>query len=399
MERRIAAGLAYAAPWIPIVAAAGIIAALHFQSGAETHRSREVAVLAGLGFASLVGAAAAVISAPRSTPQNANSRAYAQVMERLRSLRVRIASIGKMVGEKDLDSSGLGEATAHLLAIEERLCLVGPNAPSLAIDPTWASASAYQDLWTAIHRAEEALICYATHDELVAGVASDKRRVAGSPLAKFAVELEQVAADLDRSKAENAAVATRLRLIRRAINDYRDGRWDGLITARNHLVRSALMTAWTAFSLLLLAVALGAPRESIAAGAVFFLVGALVGLLAQVRADAKRNDVVEDYGLASARLYQTVLASGLAGVAGVLLMPIAIDVGGASTFTGATLSTVFNVTQNPGQLLLAAVFGLSPQLLFDRLGATADEYKAQLTNTQVSSSGSDTSDTAENGQG
>ena len=399
MERRITAGLAYAAPWIPIAAAAGIIAALHLQSGAETHRSREIAVLAGLGFAVLVGAVAAVISAPRSTPQNANSRAYAQVMERLRSLRVRIASVGKLVSEKDLDSASVEEATAHLLAIEERLCLTGPNAPSRAIDPTWASASAYQDLWTAIHRAEESLIYYATHDELVAGVASDKLRVAGSALAKFAADLEQVSADLGNSNAEDAAVAARLRLIRRAINDYRDGRWDGLITARNHLVRSALMTAWTAFSLLLLAVALGASRESIAAGAVFFLVGALVGLLAQVRADAKRNDVVEDYGLASARLYQTVLASGLAGVAGVLLMPIAIDVGGATASTAATLSSVFNVTDNPGQLLLAAVFGLSPQLLLDRLGASADEYKAQLTNTQVSGSGSDTSETADDGKG
>jgi hypothetical protein len=400
VERRITAGLAYAAPWIPIAAAAGIIAALHLPSGAETYQGREVAVLVGLGFAAFVGVAAAIVSAPRSTPQQANSRAYAQVMERLRALRVRIASVGKMVSEKNADSSsGLEEATAHLLAVEERLCLVGPNAPSRAIDPTWASASAYQDLWTGIHRAEEALISYATHDELVAGVASDKLRVAGSPLSKFAPELEKVAADLDRSKAEDAAVASRLRLIRRAINDYRDGRWDGLITARNHLVRSALMTAWTAFSLLLLAVTLGAPRESIAAGAVFFLVGALVGLLAQVRADAKRNDVVEDYGLASARLYQTVLASGLAGVAGVLIMPIAIDVGGASSSTGATLSSVFNVTQNPGQLLLAAVFGLSPQLLFDRLGATADQYKAQLTSTQVSSSGSGTSETAETGEG
>jgi hypothetical protein len=399
VERRIAAGLAYAAPWIPIAAAAGIIAALHLP-GAETHQTREVAVLAGLAFAALVGVAAAIVGAPRSTPQQANSRAYAQVMERLHALRVRISSVGKMGGEKDFDAcSGLEEARAHLFAVEERLCFVGPNAPSRAIDPTWASASAYQDLWSGIHRAEEALICYGTHDELVAGVASDKLRVAGSPLAKFAADLHRVAADLDRSKADDAAAAGRLRLIRRAINEYRDGRRDGLITARNHLVRSALMTAWTAFALLLLAVALGAPRESIAAGAVFFLVGALVGLLAQVRADAKRNDVVEDFGLASARLYQTVLASGLAGVAGVLLMPIAIDVGGASSSTGATLSSVFNVTQNPGQLLLAAVFGLSPQLLFDRLGATADQYKAQLTSTQVSSSGSATSETAETREG
>jgi hypothetical protein len=399
MERRVAAGLAHAAPWIPIAAAAGIIAALYLSPGAETHQTRQVAVLVGLAFAALVGALAAATTAQRSTPQRANSRAYAQVMERVRALRVQIACIEQRVEAREASAcTGLAEATAQVLAVEERLCLVGPNAPSRSIDPTWSSAAAYQDLWTGIHRAEEALVCHATRDELAAGLANDRQRVASSPLGKsFVAQIEQLAADLDGSKAEVAAVALRLRGIRRAINEYRDGRWDGLITARNHLVHSALMTAWTAFGLLILAIALGAPRDSIAAGGVFFLVGALVGLLAQVRSDARRQDVVEDYGLASARLYQTVLASGLAGVAGVLLMPIAIDVSGDISNGG--LGSVFNVTQNPGQLLLAAVFGLSPQLLFDRLGAAADQYKAQLVSTQVASSAPATPAPAENGEG
>ena len=393
MERRIAAGLALAAPWIPIAAAAGLIGALYLSPGAETHRTRQVAVLVGLAFSALVGAVAAATNAQRSTPQRANSRAYAQVMERVRALRVQIAGVQKRVDANEVSSStALDEATAQILAVEERLCLVGPNVPAHAIDPTWSSAAAYQDLWTGIHRAEEALVLYATRDELAAGLVNDRLRVASSPLGKsFVGEIEELAAALDGSPAELAAASLRLRGIRRAINEYRDGRWDGLITARNHLVRSALMTAWTAFGLLVLAVALGAPRDSIAAGGVFFLVGALVGLLAQVRSDARRHDVVEDYGLASARLYQTVLASGLAGVAGVLLMPIAIDLGGNSATTTASLSTVFNVTQNPGQLLIAGVFGLSPQLLFDRLGATADQYKAQLSSTQVASAEPSTS--------
>jgi len=352
-----------------------------------------VAVLVRLAFSALVGAVAAATNAQRSTPQRANSRAYAQVMERVRALRVQIAGVQKRVDANEVSSStALDEATAQILAVEERLCLVGPNVPAHAIDPTWSSAAAYQDLWTGIHRAEEALVLYATRDELAAGLVNDRLRVASSPLGKsFVGEIEELAAALDGSPAELAAASLRLRGIRRAINEYRDGRWDGLITARNHLVRSALMTAWTAFGLLVLAVALGAPRDSIAAGGVFFLVGALVGLLAQVRSDARRHDVVEDYGLASARLYQTVLASGLAGVAGVLLMPIAIDLGGNSAATTASLSTVFNVTQNPGQLLIAGVFGLSPQLLFDRLGATADQYKAQLSSTQVASAEPSTS--------
>lgn len=388
IERRIAAGFTHAAPWVPLSAAAGLIAALYLSTGAETHQTREVAVLIGLAFAALVGVVATFATAGRSTPQTANSRAFAQVMDRVRALRVRIECVGGSVKAGTADPcQGLNEATAQLLAVEERLCLVGPGAQSRAIDPTWTTASAYQDLWNGIHRAEEALVCYASHDELLALAASDTLRVASSSLSSsLSAELEKVAKQL-QGAADDKAAAIRLRAIHRAINEFRDGRWDGLITARKHLVRSALMTAWTAFGVLILAVALGASRDSIAAGGVFFLVGALVGLLAQVRSDARRNDVVEDYGLASARLYQTVLASGLAGVAGVLLMPIALDLSGGSNGTGASLATVFDVTRNPGQLLLAGVFGLSPQLLFDRLGASADQYKAQLSSTQVASSG------------
>lgn len=393
-ERFIASGYAHAAPWIPISAAAGMVAALYLTTGPETHQTREMAVLIGLAFAGVVGVVATVATAQRSTPQHANSRAFAQVMERRTALQVQIASIKvEKHGPNDSrtdqartdPSLALNVAKAQLGTLEERLCLTGPNAPARAMDPTWTSASAYQDLWTGIHRAEEALVEYQTRDELKASVADDMRRVAASPLSDaLTKELRQVATDLKNEGNDVLAIAIRLRGIRRAINEFRDGRWDGLITARNHLVRSALMTAWTAFGLLILAVALGASRDSIAAGGVFFLVGALVGLLAQVRADARRNDVVEDYGLASARLYQTVLASGLAGVAGVVLMPVVIDLsGGLNVGTNASLSAVFDVTQNPGQLLLAAVFGLSPQLLFDRLGATADQYKAQLSSTQV----------------
>jgi hypothetical protein len=398
VERFVASGYTHAAPWIPISAAAGIIAALYLPSGPETHATREMAVVLGLGFATVVGVVATIVTAGRSTPQYANPRAFAQVMERVRALNVQIA--GLAANQKHRPEDGLAMARTQLHAVEERLCLYGSNAPARAIDPTWSSAAAYQDLWTGIHRAEEALVVYQGKAELKAGVAEDLLRVESSPLSKLLTdELKEVDKGLG-SATDVTAIAVRLRSIRRAINEFRDGRWDGLIAARNHLVRSALMTAWTAFAILILAVALGAPRDSVAAGAVFFLVGAVVGLLARVRADARRNNVVEDYGLASARLYQTVLASGLAAVAGVVLAPIAGDISsGVAIGSGSGLGTVFDVTQNPGQLLLAAVFGLSPQLLFDRLGASADQYQAQLSSTQVSASVPQTSDAVGDAQG
>jgi hypothetical protein len=256
------------------------------------------------------------------------------------------------------------------------------------VGPAWATGAGYQDLWNAIHRAEEALLVFAPKEELKATVDQEKLRVQGSELAKpLNEELERIMTQVFAPTTSPDAlveVRARLRQLRRAINEWRDERWDGLIRARLRLVRSAVATAWTAFGLLVLALALGAPRDSIGASAVFFFVGALVGLVAQVRSDARQEEAVEDYGLAGARLYQTVLASGLAAVAGVLLTPLLAEVAGAASQPdAAALSNKFNVALNPGQLIPAAVFGLSPQVLFDRLKSSADQYKTQLAKTTV----------------
>ena len=380
MGPRTSAGMSHAAPWVPISAAAGTIAALYLLLGSGTLETRRIAVGIGLGFALLVGALIATLTAPRSSPSRANSRAYALVRQRICALRARFDCLTPREGA----CIELEEAKAQVDQVEKRIGL-GDAPLTELIDPSWSTGAGYQDLWTAIHRAEEALIAYASDAELSAGIFHDKLRVKGSHLAKtLEEELDSITTELHKPSGDLPEVRARLREIRRAVNEYRDERWDGLVRARLRLVRSALMTAWTAYGLLILAVVLRVPRDSIAAGLVFFIVGALVGLVAQVRSDARRNEAVEDYGLASARLYQTVLASGLAGVAGVLLMPFVAQVASAASgAAGAGMTNAFNVALNPGQLILAAVFGLSPQLIFDRLTASADQYKAQLSTTQA----------------
>jgi hypothetical protein len=178
-----------------------------------------------------------------------------------------------------------------------------------------------------------------------------------------------------------------VREVRHALNDFRDSRVDGIVRARNRLARTTMMTSFTAYLLLLLALALGAPRTSIAAAAIFFLVGALIGLFAQLRSDAELEGVVEDYGLNAARLRQTAVVSGLAAVAGVVLTAIAIDTTGTAQRT-TSLAQIFNIGNSPGQLLIAAVFGLSPQLLIDRLTERAAQYGKDLNDTEAAASGS-----------
>jgi hypothetical protein len=157
---------------------------------------------------------------------------------------------------------------------------------------------------------------------------------------------------------------------------------DGLVRARNRLARTTNATAWAIYIVLVAAIALDATRENLVAAVVFFSVGALIGLFAELRSDAKRDEAVEDYGLSAVRLRQTALASGLAAVAGVILTAIAISTTDTSTAGGTqSLSEIFDAGDSPGQLLIAAVFGLSPHLLIERLTATADQYRKDLSQT------------------
>ncbi len=130
------------------------------------------------------------------------------------------------------------------------------------------------------------------------------------------------------------------------------------------------------------------------AGVAFYLVGALVGLFNRLRGEADSDSAVEDYGLALARLVHTPLFSGLAAVSGVLLTAILAGFSGVATTSSGTasaslLSDIFKL--NPGSLLLAALFGLTPGLLIDRLGqakALTDNIKATGAPNQTPSSAS-----------
>ncbi len=210
-----------------------------------------------------------------------------------------------------------------------------------------------------------------------------------------------------------------LRHVTHAINDYRDEQWEGLLRIRNRLLATVLLAGLVTYILLGLAVVMAGdtsapttadangatiaadangtsattvangtsstaknPKTPIMAGVAFYLVGALVGLFNRLRSEADSDSAVEDYGLALARLVHTPLFSGLAAVSGVLLTAILAGFSGVATATPtdtsvSLLPTIFKI--NPGSLLLAALFGLTPGLLIDRLGqakALTDNIKA-----------------------
>ncbi len=89
----------------------------------------------------------------------------------------------------------------------------------------------------------------------------------------------------------------------------------------------------------------------------------------------------DDFGLSTARLIHIPWLSGLAAVGGVLITSILDDnqfinnVGSTST-----LSELFK--SSPALLVVAAVFGLTPDLIIRRLTQQADKYKEDLQSTQ-----------------
>lgn len=205
---------------------------------------------------------------------------------------------------------------------------------------------------------------------------------------------------LDEAAAEIQARAV-LRDIRRTITDFRDDKWEGLARARTRLIVTGACTGLTGYALLALAILGRARADLILGAAAFYLVGATVGLFNQLRRAALDQTAIEDFGFSRTRLIATPMLSGIAAVAGVLLAGLLYAVagesrliyqdlgdvgalsGGSATLSPDLMSAVFDVGRNPFGLLVAATFGLTPDLLVDRLQHQADRFRRDLSSTNA----------------
>jgi hypothetical protein len=172
------------------------------------------------------------------------------------------------------------------------------------------------------------------------------------------------------------------------------------------LLWTGTVTGMGGFLLLALAILRGVSDSAVVAATVFYLVGATVGLFNQLSSgwgDAGATE--EDYGLTQARLMYTPLLSGLAAIGGVLVTTMLyatlsgpIVTTPEPTNSGQGSSTVETVEAEPSTvnlsvpqvedifdlgegrfgLVIAAVFGLTPGLLVDRLKSEGERYKADL---------------------
>lgn len=282
----------------------------------------------------------------------------------------------------------------------------------------WVLGTGYISTWSLVHRAEEALIDLEPCETVIAGALYDEMRLLGLAITNndsLLTKLRKAVRDLsapatkyldktsetsenDRSgtdtnqggntnsgtnpgEVERQARAV-LRVVRHTINRFRDDRRDGLVRARNRLVRALLFTGLTSYLLLVLAIRMQSEVEppEVVAGTAFYLVGAIVGLFARLRTEARSDHAIEDFGLSTARLIHTPLLSGLAAIGGVALVVTLTEEG---QWSAVTMSDIFSLS--PYTLILAAVFGLTPGLLIDRLKQQTDEYKTDLRSSEATS--------------
>ncbi|HEX6507847.1 MAG TPA: hypothetical protein VF221_09470, partial [Chloroflexota bacterium] len=173
--------------------------------------------------------------------------------------------------------------------------------------------------------------------------------------------------------------------VRCIINDFRDARWDALVRRRNHLLEAVIFTRITAYGLLGLTILNGVQTSTILAVTVFYLVGALVGLFNRLQLIGASGLAVEDYGLSTAVLTEIAPFSGLAAVGGVIITGL---LGVALTHSGTTgsmdLGSIFNLRTDQFGIVVAAVFGLTPNLLTSNLQKVSDQYKTDLKSTATS---------------
>jgi uncharacterized membrane protein len=171
-------------------------------------------------------------------------------------------------------------------------------------------------------------------------------------------------------------------LVRRELNTFREGLVTKFIQTRNRLIISSYFTWLAVLALLAFVVTVGNVRHELLYGAtIYFFTGALVGLINRLRHDANDRSVEDDYGLSTTLLLHIPLFSGVAAVTGVFLVALAgqlptSQAGGQSIFDQA-----FIIGSYPYGLIIAAAFGLTPDLLFHHLRKETEVLKEKSQST------------------
>lgn len=176
-----------------------------------------------------------------------------------------------------------------------------------------------------------------------------------------------------------------LRDARQTLNDFRASQWDGLVRLRNQIYGTSLFTAILTYALLCAAIISGVYEPQLKAALFFYLIGATVGLFSRLYTERQSDNAIDDYGLTIARVMVTPIVSGVAAIAGVLVISLLslnlFNTPGDKTNVGLpSLKLVYDLVANQQGIIIAAIFGFAPNLLLNALQQKANDATTKLKN-------------------
>ena len=342
----------------------------------------------------------------------ANASSYELLLNRLYQLQ---ALITTLQAEPKLETKSVQTISKEEVSNSLNAIYLGLTQKGIS----WILGTGYVNMWRLMHRVDEALIDIepieavihdALHDEISLQDATienkddllNKLRRALKILDQGgAVYLNQQVLQDDQTKPPdhqatpsakqntvnpkqndglfsntiNSATQARsiIREVRFSLHQFRDDRWDMLLRFRTRLMNMILVTGLLLYVLVEFAIIMSIGAEMLKAAIILYFVGAIVGLFSRLYDQAKTDTSIDDFRLAAVRLLAAPLYSGLAAIGGVVIVQRAI----------LTNNNVFDL--NLTNILVAAVFGLTPSLFVNALQRQADQYKADLKSTQTSS--------------
>lgn len=175
--------------------------------------------------------------------------------------------------------------------------------------------------------------------------------------------------------------------VRQTLNDFRINRLFELVQQRSNLVLAITVTGAMTYILVCLALLIS-PKNLYTiflSGTAYFIVGASAGLFGRLYSVSTANRTSNSYGLPTARTNTVVHLSGIAGVGGVFVTQALFQI---------TNLTYPGLSQQPfafslPNLLIAATFGLTPNLLIKNLQKQAEKSISDLESTKPSVIGKD----------
>ncbi|MFN8525880.1 MAG: hypothetical protein U0821_22500 [Chloroflexota bacterium] len=401
---RFRGSLVFTAPLAPILAALITVAAYSMDLFNLSARAEHV-LIAGTANLLIAWLGLSLLHAMLglSAPAQVNATSYRLLRSRLDELEARVAYQSTAVAvapphESEADIAR-DEIHRHIADIRAGLSSEGTQ---------WITGHAPNALWRRVHRAEEAWLVLAPPEDVVDAADEARLCIADSKLARESAKLmkEQLGAAVPvqsggpfHSRAEVITTQARVavRSIWLALHNYRDDRWDALMRARNKLLVTLAVSAIVAYGMLCLSILADSKKEILQGVVAFYFVGALVGVLDRLYSQSRASRAVDDYGLSLARLLTTPHLSGLAAILGIIFVSAASPAATGSSDNG--LSTHIFSALNAPSLALAAVFGLSPRLLFEEIRKRTDLAQTELKSTLPAESGGRTNDDGTNTTG